>query len=578
MKKHIVSFGLALLMLISALSVLTGCQENRNTQEDSVVKPLTLTLTMVTGRETTPEGIAAAQAAMNKITENDLNIHVVLQLYTEDEYKSAVMAKLKARQADVDAGIKKTSIGQETDKKIIEIVEGQKREVTAFPDPYENQIDIFMIPDREMYLELYSIANATEGVRVDYLDRSDVDAGITSEDVAPKLVKYISGDLLGYCTDDIYGGSISFIPRTYYYGEYEYLLVKKELFDKYPYTITDMKSLPDLREYLVDVAENEKGVTPLYNIFDMGLVSVTGKQSVFAKALTTGMKENDQGLTPGAITTSSDIRKILATYVDCGRVNGDYAQHNKEVDFNANFAAAFIKGTADLPAKYEDEYYVIRTGNPVAEKSAMFDYCFALSNYSSDASRCMKLIQELYTNEALLNALLYGEENVTYIKDEESGIVTRKHSGEGNSIYIMDEYQVGNAFLAWQNSEMSEEELEISADGWRLAKRAYSDAIFSPYARFNVVMDSEEDYTDSSTVLLEDYFDQLAVLYDELWVKLREFEAFDSTQNDTATADEFITYLDKWLMAQECMKQMTGTLKRGLTQQYVVWWRSIYST
>ena len=97
MKKHIVSFGLALPMLISALSVLTGCQENRNIQEDSVVKPLTLTLTMVTGRETTPEGIAAAQAAINKITENDLNIHVVLQLYTEDEYKSAVMAKLKAR-------------------------------------------------------------------------------------------------------------------------------------------------------------------------------------------------------------------------------------------------------------------------------------------------------------------------------------------------------------------------------------------------------------------------------------------------------------------------------------------------
>ncbi len=590
MKKRLVSLGLSLLMLISVVSLFAGCQKTGNTTSEDTVKPITLTLTMVTGEETTEEGIAAVQAAINDITENDLNIHVVLQLYTEDEYKDAVMAKLEARQADVDAGIKRTSIGQATDVEQIEIVEGQYRTVTSFPDAYENQIDIIMITDREMYVELMELAKDPDGPMVEYLDTASVNDAIT-EDTASKLKKYISSDLLGYCTDmdyntagkavldSRYGSSVAFIPRTYYYGEYEYLLVKKDLFDKYPYTITDMTGLSDLREYLVDVAENEEGVIPLYNIYDMNLISVTGTQSVYARSVEKGAIESDQGITPGPITSNGTIRKILATYVDCGKVNGQYALHNVDVDFDANFAAAFIKGDADLPEQYEDDYYVICTGKPIADTSEMFDYSFALSNYSSDPSRCMELIAELYTNEELLNTLLYGVENVTYTKDDDTGIVTRKHTGDGSSIYIMSEYQVGNTFLAWQNSEMTEKELKVSADGWELAKQAYSDTIFSPYCRFTVKMDSVDDYpSNPSTVLLEDYFDRLSVLYDELWTKLREFDSYASTSgNDVPTADEFVNSIDKWLTSQDAVKQMVGTLKRGLTQQYVTWWRALYS-
>lgn len=579
MKKRIVSLGTALLMLISVASLFTGCKSSGNVAASDTVKPLTLTLAMVTDEQTTDKGIAAVEEAVNQITENNLNIHVSLQFYTKDEYKDAILKKLAARQADMDAGIKKSSLGNDGDVVKVEIIPGQYREVTAYPDPYENQVDVFMIPDRDMYLELRAIAAGGEGViGAEYVDTSAIDAAFTSEDAAlTKITKYISANLLAYCNDGVHGDPVTFIPRTAYYGEYEYLLVKKDLFDKYPYTITDVKGLPDLREYLVDVAENEDGVIPLYNIYDMNITSLTDNVNVYGTVLDSTMIESTSKA-PTAITSNETVRSILATYVDCGRVNGQYAIHNADPDFSQNFAAAFVKGYCDLPEQYEDEYYVIRTGVPVANSSQMLDYGFAISNYSSDSSRCYQLIQELYTNEELLNTLLYGVENVTYTKDESTDIVTRKH--EGDTVYVMNEYQVGNTFLAWQNSEMTEKELEISANGWARAKQASADAIYSIYSRLDVDMGyGENSFTFSNNKLLEDYIDELDMLYDELWVKLRQFESFASTTKDEPTADEFLVSINTWLTSQEAVSTMTsGSTKGSLTNQYINYWNSLYKT
>lgn len=583
MKKRIISLGTALLMLISLATLFTGCKSSGNSSGVETVKPLTLTLAMVTSSETTKEGIAAVEDAVNQITENNLNVHVSLQFYTEDEYKDAILYKLSERQADVDAGVKKSSLGNDGDVVKIEIVPGQYREVTAYPDPYENQIDVFMIPDRDMYNEILAIAKGDEdeGIPgVAYMDTSAIDSALTSEDASlTKISKYISSTLLSYCNDGVYADPVTFIPRTAYYGEYEYLLVKKDLFDKYPYTITDVTGLADLRDYLVDVAENEEGVIPLYNIYDMNLTSITGSIGVYGSLLDSTLIESSSKA-PSAITSIPGIKSILSTYVDCGKVNGQYAIHNADPDFSQNFAAAFIKGYYDLPEQYEDEYYVIRTGVPIAGPSEMLEYGFAISNFSSDASRCYQLIQEIYTNEELLNTLLYGVENVTYTKDDLTGIVTRKHAGDGDTIYVMDEYQVGNTFLAWQNSEMSEKELEVSANGWKRAKQAYADAIFNIYARLDVKMDHAEDYpSDPEKKLLEDYAAELEMLYDELWVRLRQFDSFASTTKDEATADDYLTSLNEWLTGEEALKSMTSGATDGtFTKQYLDFWNSLYKT
>lgn len=554
MKKRLMSLGLCMLMLVSTTSILSSCKDDSTRETEEPVKPMTVTLNMITDERTTENGIDAVQKAINQITENDLNVHVVLQLYTKDEYHDAILNKSQARLDDISAGKKYSSIGSIDDQKVIEIADGKYRTVTAYPEPYANQLDIFVVTGYDMLTEFVDAGIVT-----------DVTDAMSSTE-ATLIAKYVSSKLLGYgnVNDAQYA-----VPGNSYYGAYEYLLVKKSLFDKYPYSIKDMTGLASLREYLVDVAENEEGVIPLYNVGSLGLTSVLERDSIVSSFVPDGAVETDT-YRPDNILKNASVQAQLATIIACGSVNGDYAKDVDVVDFDANFAAAYITGDAGTPELYKDDYYVIQTRKPVADADEIFSSMFAVSPYTSDVNRCMQLINLLMTNETLLNMLLYGVENTTYVRDEDTGIISRKYSNDTDSIYIMDENLIGNLFLAWQNDEMSEEMLRVSADNWKLAKQASTDATFSPFARFPLVWNDKLEQTAKG----------LNELYVDLWTKVGEFNGrVDPTTGEQYTPDTYVTgYLSTWVGSSPDVLNAVNTAdKETLAGQYLAWFHDNFT-
>jgi ABC-type glycerol-3-phosphate transport system substrate-binding protein len=94
MNKKLVCFLLAFIMAVPML--FTGCSSSNaksggettteTTAPTTSDNAMTITLYGITGESTTEEAIAKVQDEFNKYTEGKFNTHVILKLYTEDEY------------------------------------------------------------------------------------------------------------------------------------------------------------------------------------------------------------------------------------------------------------------------------------------------------------------------------------------------------------------------------------------------------------------------------------------------------------------------------------------------------------
>lgn len=581
MKKRLVSLGLCALMMLPCVTLLSSCSDDGEKSTETTLPPLTVTLNMIADGRTTREGVATVQDAINVLTENDLNIHVVLEMYTADTYLEAIEAKMNGLKEAMEAGEKLSSIGSDEDMRRIEIVPGQYRTVTDFPKPYENELDIFVISGYDMLRSLYT---AHYDEMYDFNDDlSDTTAALTT--------KYISENLRRYgmtLRDDGFTEKQVALPGNSYYGQYEYLLINKELFDATPFALVDMTGLGALGDYLEYIGENNPDVTPLYNIGSLGLVTVEGTDSVVASYVPDGTMEDSKSLTPNNILKNTTVKESVISILRAGVSSGKYAKNLKSIDRsllddeNTHFAAAFIDGNADLPKdeSITDRYYVVKTRNPVADQSEIFSSMFAISEYSSDPSRCMALVNKLMTDETLLNTLLYGVENVTYTRDELTNIVQRKYTADPgsdkNAVYIVDEKMVGNTFLAWQNSDMTEEELAVSANNWALAKQASADASYSPFCRF--VPETNENLQKYSKILYD--------LYGEIWEKLPEYNyRINNSTGEKYTYSEFVDYLSSWLALKYEVNFMATSTYNGTDEplapyaaQFQKWWQANFAT
>ncbi len=554
-------------MAVSGCAFFTSCGNQGNISEDSSIKPMTITLAMVTNEETTPEGIKVVQDALNQITENDFNTHIVLQLYTEDEYKVEIQKKLYARKAETEAGIKKSSMGKDTDVTLNKY----GREIVVYPEAYENQIDIFMVADYNEMWEYYSNAMLA--------DLSEAFVAGTGNSVL--LNKYVSAELMNFGKIN---GTQYAIPSNSLYGEYEYLLINKKLFDDLKYDIDEVTDLNSIKNYLVDVANEYKDVLPLYNINEMGLESLTGKASVVANFIPEGAVLNaDTAFTPTNILMLDEVRETLTTINAFASINGDYPIYTDEVDFTKEFAAAYIDGTSETPEDYEDKYYVVRHRGPIAETSEVYASMFAVSEFSTDAMRCMEIINHINTNEQFRNMLLYGVENETYTVDEVSGLVHRiKTPIEGtNVVYSMDEYKTGNLFLTWPNSDMSEKELMYAADDWALAKNCAREAHYSPNIGFSLKYDTVAGHNPDAYngLTVAEAAVELELLYDELWIKLREYgNAVDTSTGEDADFAGFLTTLERWLSNNPYVIYGSSSKNSDIytfSKQYNTWYNNV---
>lgn len=552
-----------MIMIVAVLAAFTSCNNQGNTQTESIIRPMTVTLTMITDEETTDAGIQIVQDAINKITEKSLNTHVVLQLYTEDQYYSAVEAKLGARAEDVEAGITRISMGTAEDV----VLNEYGRELTVYPTPYPNQIDIFLVKDGTQFIEYYQAG---------YL--SDIGSAVTADGVAGLLNKYISADVLSYGK---IGETQYAVPGNSLYGEHEYLLINKELFDKYNYDIDAVTAeLPSIEDYLVDLARYEKGVLPLYNINYMGLESVTGRPSIIASYIPEGaVMDAETAFTPSNIITFESVRNTLTTVNAFGSINGDYPIFTEIVDFSKTFGAAYIKGSSATPAQYEDDYYVIKVKGPTLDTDEIYASMFAVSAFTTDVDRCMEVVNLINTDATVRNLLQYGVENSQYTLDEDTGIVSKIANPRDDAYYSMDMYKTGNMFLLMPNDEMTETELLYSANNWALAKQAAADAFHSPNAGFRLKYETVEDKDEAYEkygIMLEEDIEQLELLYDELWTKMAEYDVYvDTATGVDTTFTGYLDYLSRWVTGNKYVSYAVSSRATDLyniNKQYRDWY------
>ncbi len=484
------------------------------------------------------------EAEFTKITKSKYKINVDLIFYTEDEYadmlesameeyvvetmraekaERALMKYVKDYQAAYpDANYPEKRIGLEFLKyfgdeygKYIDLdtvfededddqkknnVEDQYKEndlgikELVYPETQPGQLDIIYISGLDMY---------NKYIENDWLNSLDDFLGSTGK----KLNDYISPALLNGVKVD---GSTYAIPNNIQIGEYTYMMVNRELFDKYYYNPGEVENVLDLGDFLDDIKtfekdENGNPILPLDSNFKECIDQFVWYWNI------DWTQDEDTGLYNYVINTDNEFSLIGALYGDPktasrGQIqlgfntlftNSEYREiylKLKEYEFNGYYAtegdtrvdpAVFfekndysVKAEADANnGVYTDEngeeYYVYIVKYPEAGEKELFGNMFGVSSNSTNTAACVQVLTLLNTNAEFRNILQYGVEGVDYEINEETGILKRKKTN-----YLMDIEKTGNCFIAYPEEGKS-------PDYWENSKKQNNDALINPLLGFD---------------------------------------------------------------------------------------------
>ena len=478
MKRRLTSAALALIMAATAVTAASCGQEDNldSVGEDKIANATTLNIWGIKGEGTTDEAIAAVEKAMSEITQAQFNTAIKLELYTEAEYDKmlekrmdeiqeqldkeeaeAEAKKQAAKEAKKNGGTDTTTAEESTDEstEIVDetILDEYGLPETFYPDVEDTQLDIFLITDYDMLMK-YSEKEVL----------SPLDESLSS---SSKLLKsYIHPTLLAAGKIN---GSTYAILNNHPVGEYTFMLLNKELMDKYYYDADDFKSFNDAVDFMLEVG-NDTNVTPFEgDISPIGVHYFTadGSESVVGNMLDPAAELGTNG-GPKNLLSISRWKKYLIAVKQLEEKGYIGSETIKEGD---NFACGIIKGTYADVASFEDNYYINVIQNPQATTENVYEGMFAVSKYTKSLSRSMEIITYLNTRSDLRNLFAYGIEGVNYELDKE-GVVKKL-----NNDYNMKLEYTGNMFVAYPPEGST-------PDIWENAKQQNLDMVKSPYFGF----------------------------------------------------------------------------------------------
>ena len=367
----------------------------------------------------------------------------------------------------------------------------------VYPETLPGQIDIIYISGLDMY---------NTYIENEWIIPLDEHINTTGK----KLNDYISGALLNGVK---YEGATYAIPNNVQIGEYTYMMVDKQLFDKYYHDYTDVDSVLDLEDFLEDVNTFEEGVLPLDSTFDECI-----NQFVWYWNIDWTVDEEKSNPETGktwydySINTSNKFSLIGALYGDpanAGRgqiqlgfnnlfANEEYRNiftllkkyefnnyYKTEGDSRTNAAVSFMTGDYSIKSEtdlnggvYTDEngkeYYAYVVKYPEADESSLYGNMYAISANSKHIKAAMEVITLINTNSEARNLLQYGVEGVDYYIDDETGTLKRT-----KTLYRMDIEKTGNCFIAHP-------EEGLPANYWENAKNQNNDALINPLLGFDI--------------------------------------------------------------------------------------------
>ena len=306
MNKKLVCLTLSILMLLAC--VLASCSTGTKTDEeggetvDNSAK--TIVMWVITEDETDEKAQELVNEAFTKITKAKFKTNVVIKFCTEDEYYEKLEAAIETAQYDIemqeqhDKELRKYLKAHKGEGKDntqltkdfyveypeyakyaqVEEEEDEDGEVTEteeetfvnefgiaeikYPEPKDNQVDIFYVSGYDKYMEYYN---------AEWLALLGEELSTSSK----KLNDYISTSLLNGVQIE---GGVYAIPNNVEIGEYTYMMIDKALFDMYYQKIDKVNSVLDLNSFLNDVrnhnaannltAEDDGYIVPLASTYE----------------------------------------------------------------------------------------------------------------------------------------------------------------------------------------------------------------------------------------------------------------------------------------------------------------------
>ncbi len=255
------------------------------------------------------------------------------------------------------------------------------------------------------------------------------------------------------------------IPTNAPIGEYTYLLLNKELLNKYSYKAEDFSTLTDqnTQNFLKRVSESSSDYVPLRSFtgeLDVSNVQYFGvdENGHFSNtfSLFGGSYENnwnylqqDQYTAFGSIFNDAKFMSQL-TMLTQYKEKGYYGT---AADAEKDFAVGYIKGGVEVMAEYGDEYELVVVERPVLNTYDLFNDMIAISSNTVSSSRSMEIVSYLYTNADFRNILLYGVEGTNFVLRESD---VKGANGENiqyverlNEDFMMSPEKTGNVVLSY---------------------------------------------------------------------------------------------------------------------------------
>ncbi len=558
MKKKFFSLLLAMLMTAGTI---TSCADSATTEEDVATADteeaqrvsMTLSMWLPTSKNTTEEAIQQVSDELNKLTQAKFDTAIELHLIPEDEYWDTVYKKSieigerieaeeeaeKQRKKELKAlkaqGIKVEETETETEAETEEetIINELGISIKQYPEVGENQMDIFLVQGYENYLDM---------IDNDYIQQLDQELNSTSK----ILKQYIYPTYFDLANQfGIYA-----VPNNHPVGEYEYLLINKELVDEYDYHFDELTTFIKCGDFIKDIGnQNLEGVVPLLAPVEAAFMEYWGMEegewslvaSQLSNATTYSSKASPRSIL--ANTTYTNTVLLMKELEEMGYV-GDGTLEDGE-----KFAVGIVKGDPSTLAEYEDEYYSRIYKAPMFTEDDVFGSMFAVSTYSKSLERSMEIVTFLNTNKQFRTILQYGVQGIHWDYEDDSEETIEILSDD----YQMDLLETGNVYMTYPGEGRS-------MDEWEIGKQKNIDAMCDPYIGFtgHVIDENEAQMKE---------LEELSKIYKE--------------KIDNCSAADFKDAINEWkneLKEEEAFVALTDALnnENSIPAVYLSWYDQTY--
>lgn len=450
----------------------------------------------------------------------------------------------------------------------------------VYPEAGDNQLDIVYISGYDMYMRY--IENEWLSPLNSYISTT-----------GKKLTYNISETLLNGVKVD---GETYAIPNNVQIGEYTYMLVDRDLADKYKHTYESFENLVDCQVFINDIAKNHKDILPIDATFkecmdlfvwywnidvekdefggDKYVINTENNFSILGKFYSDPSKVGRGSIDLGfnSLLADKEYRDTLLCLKKY-ELDGCYRTENETrkdpaVSFTTGTYAmmrdAFYKANGQKKSEsdadygvYTDEngreYYLYVAKYPKADDNSLYGNMYAVSANTKNIQACVEVITLINTDPEVRNLLQYGikqgeqtdGQTPNYAIDDETGMLKRL-----NNLYMMDIEKTGNCFIAYP-------EEGLPADYWENAKAQNNDALIDPLSGF----DFNERLADYGTRLDTEQLEYCALLSEEI---------FNTINDPDMTYDMIKTMLDEYATTFSKTRVDTTVTINGVSKPVII--------